>query len=652
MRTLFLGIVVALLGVVGWAAFSGTPNSFAHAVQLASSPAPNEQLLESPRTISLNFSEPLEPIVTTVQIWDTSPAELPVSAPTYQSEDSLTVDVIDELPPGIYTVIWRNLSTVDGHTWAGSFSFTVLNPDGTAPGGSVPSELLELAQAPPNTPALLDTTARWLVLLGSAVMLGGAAYVLLVVVPASRVLSGESKDALRKLSIGILTASTLIAVFLVLQGSLIQLLIQADKLGGLEKVDDLLTDTRFGNYLIARQALLLATLVAAFLVWRAKGSALVPALLVLLVSAFGVLFTQSMVSHAAGADGAFWKIATDVLHLFAASLWIGGLIHVGLAMPRWLAELPGPARTLFTAASFRNFSLLAALSVVILMVSGVISAFAQFTSFGQLFNTNYGLSLIGKMGIMLPLLAVASFSAFRLQPRIVEAGLQMRGAAGDDDSTASVANLQRLLTNMVRLEAVLGVLVLVAVGVLIQLEPARAEAEADAASGQAETTSADPLAEERGYFLRASQVGGLVISLKIDPGGVGSNNFEVGLGSEFGAVGEILLVQLDFEHPDPEIEDSSLVLPLFGSAKFAIDAGNLGLPGEWSVTATIRRTGEDDIFANFDVPVGVETESDSTIWDWPFDGMRSTGVFIALAVGAVALVLTLVWQRRNMGRLT
>ena len=316
------------------------------------------------------------------------------------------MDVIDELPPGIYTVIWRNLSTVDGHTWAGSFSFTVLNPDGTAPGGSVPSELLELAQAPSNTPDLLDTTARWIVLLGSAVMLGGVAYVLLVVVPASRVLSAESQNALRKLSIRILIASTLIAVFLVLQGSLIQLLTQADELGSLNKIDDLLTDTRFGKFLIARQALLLATLVAAFLVWRAKGSALIPALSVLAVSAFGVLFTQSMVSHAAGADGAVWKIATDVLHLFAASLWIGGLIHVGLAMPRWLEELPGPARTLFTAASFRHFSVLAALSVVILMVSGVISAFAQFTSFGQLFNTNYGLSLIGEMGIMLPLLAV------------------------------------------------------------------------------------------------------------------------------------------------------------------------------------------------------------------------------------------------------
>ena len=83
-----------------------------------------------------------------------------------------------------------------------------------------------------------------------------------------------------------------------------------------------------------------------------------------------------------------------------------------------------------------------------------------------------------------------------------------------------------------------------------------------------------------------------------------------------------------------------------------MEATNLSLPGEWEVTATIRRRGEDDIFATFDVPLGVESESDSTIWAWPFDGMNSVGVIIALAIGAVGLVLTFIWQRRNMGHLT
>jgi len=250
---------------------------------------------------------------------------------------------------------------------------------------------------------------------------------------------------------------------------------------------------------------------------------------------------------------------------------------------------------------------------------------------------------------MLPLLAVAAYNALWLQPRIIDAGLEIRGAAVDDERPSPIANLQQRLVNMIRLEAVLAILVLVAVGVLTQLEPARAEAEADAATGQADITSADPLAEERGYFLRASQVGGLVVSLKVDPGQVGANTFEVGLGSEFGGVGEVQLVRLDFQHPDPEIGSSRLELPLSGSQKYAIDAPNLGLPGEWSITATVQRSNEDDVNAQFEVPVGVKTDDESSIWDWPFDGLRSTGVMIALAVGAVGLLATFVWQRRNIG---
>lgn len=639
---------ISIAGV--WFAVAGAGKVGAHAVQLSSVPAPNAQLAESPAAISIEFSEPLEPAVTTVQLWDATPAELPLGALSYPASESLVVEVPQVLETGIYTVIWRNLSTIDGHTWAGSFAFIVLGPNGEIPEGSVPAELQNLAQPPANSPRTLDTAARWLVLLGSAVMFGGTAYVLLVALPAARRLSGDSSQALRGISINVIVVSTAIAVFLVLQGSLIQLLTQADRLGGLGNVDELLTDTRFGKYLIARQVLLFITLLSAGLVWRARDAWLKPALAVLLVAAFSVQFTQSMVSHAAGADGAFWKVGADVLHYTAAALWIGGLIHIGLAMPRWRDELKDAPRTLFAAESFRRYSVLAAFSVVVLMVSGVLGAFAQFASFGQLFDTSYGWSLVAKMGVMLPLLAVAGLNAFILQPRTVDAGLRIAGgAAGDGGSAAlSAQRLQGMLVNTVRAEAVLGIVVLVAAGVLSQLEPARAEAEVEAASTGA-SVGVDPSIEERGYFLEANQVGGLVVSLKIEPARVGVNNFEVGLGSEFGAVGEVLLVRLDIEHADPEIGGSRLELPLSGSAKYAMDASNLSLPGEYEISAVVRRRGEDDVIADYTVAIGTAAEiAESSIWDWPFEGRRSTGAVIALIVGAVGLAATAGWQLRNV----
>ena len=57
--------------------------------------------------------------------------------------------MVVELPkfqPGIYNVLWTNVSSVDGHALAGSYPFTVLKPDGTVArrikvNGSMPTNL-------------------------------------------------------------------------------------------------------------------------------------------------------------------------------------------------------------------------------------------------------------------------------------------------------------------------------------------------------------------------------------------------------------------------------------------------------------------------------------------------------------------------------
>jgi copper transport protein len=595
--------------------------------------------------------------VTTIRLFDQSATEVTLPAPEFSEDDkSMTVEVPDELAPGIYTVIWRNLSTVDGHTWAGSFPFTMLGPGGVVPGGSVSPNLQDLVDLPSNGPSSLDSAARWIVLLGSAVMLGGAAYVMLIVLPATRRLSDETSAQLRRLSRTILITTALIAIFFVLQGSLLQLLSQADKLGGLDKTDELLKDTRSGHYLIARQGLLLAALVSVVFVARLReGVGRIAALGGLLLSSVGVLLTLSLVSHAAASDGSFWTTSTDFLHLFAASLWIGMLVHIGLSMPRWLDDLRGVPRTLFAAESFRRFSLIAATSVAVLLASGVVSTLVQFTAWSELWDTSYGWSLIAKVVLMLPLLAVAGLNAFVLGRRVEVVGLQMAGGAVDDSNALEpVERLQRLLANTVRVEAILAAAVLVSVAVLTQLEPPRAEAEAQDLSAPANVPSA-PAPIDRGYIQENAEVEGLIMVLRITPGDVGQNTFELGLGSEFGAIGEVTDVQLDFNNA--ETGQSRLELPLTGSARFSTDAANLSLPGDWTVTAIVRRRGEDDVSASFEIPIG-KTESDtpnasaaddsSSIWDWPFEGPRSVGAIAAVVFGLLAASGVGVWQYREL----
>ena len=113
--------------------------------------------------------------------------------------------------------------------------------------------------------------ALWLLLF--AVLVGGVAYTVGAAFPAARVLTGESSERLQRLSRTVLLVTGTIAALLVLQGSLLQLGVQADRLGGLSRVDDILKDTRLGNYLIARQALLLVALAALAVVWRVRATA-------------------------------------------------------------------------------------------------------------------------------------------------------------------------------------------------------------------------------------------------------------------------------------------------------------------------------------------------------------------------------------------
>lgn len=646
-----------LIAALLYAFAIGHGSADAHGVQVSSSPAPNSQVGQSPGEIAVSFSEKIEPSVTTIQLWDQSAKQVTLPTPTFASDSkTMTVAVPDELAPGIYTVIWRNLSTVDAHTWAGSFPFTVLGPNGEVPAGSVPASLQDLAKPPSNGPSSLDSAARWIVLLGSAAMLGGAAYVMFIVHPATRRLSPESGALLRQLSRTILITTALLAIFFVLQGSLLQLISQADKLGGLGKADNLLRDTRSGHYLIARQGLLLVALISVFFVSRVQnGRGQVVALGALLMSSIGVLLTLSLVSHAAASDGSVWTTTADFVHLLAASLWIGMLVHIGLSMPRWLDELKGVPRTLFAAESFRRFSLVAATSVAVLLTTGVVSALVQFTAWSELWDTSYGWSLIAKIALMMPLLAVAGLNAFFLGRRVEVAGLQLAGGADDAAGPAfqPVERLQRVLANTVRVEAVLAIALLVSVAVLTQLEPPRAEAEAQALSAAA-AASGGPAKTERGYIQDDAEVEGLIMVLRITPGKVGQNQFELGLGSEFGGVGEVQDVRLDFTNKTASTGQSRLELPLAGSARFEANAANLSLPGDWAITAIVRRRGVDDVRATFDVPIAKEgasaggASSSDSIWDWPLQGARSWSAIAAVVFGLLAAASVGIWQYREL----
>ena len=80
---------------------------------------------------------------------------------------------LPELKPGIYNVIWVNISRIDGHELRGSYPFTVLNPDGSVPAGT--NQVTGFSSDADPPPVTDGVAVRALSLLGLTIVVGGRA---------------------------------------------------------------------------------------------------------------------------------------------------------------------------------------------------------------------------------------------------------------------------------------------------------------------------------------------------------------------------------------------------------------------------------------------------------------------------------------------
>ncbi len=156
--------------------------------------------------------------------------------------------------------------------------------------------------------------------------------------------------------------------------------------------------------------------------------------------------------HAASGMGAGGDthLAADAVHLAAAAIWVGGLI------PLLILLRPGlPLTPLERYGIVRRFATLAAWSVALLVLTGLVNTWFMTNSFRDLIGTDYGDLLLIKVALFLLMLGFAALNRFRLTPRLAAAG----------------AGASQALWWSIAAELTLGLLVIGVVGVLGQTEP-------------------------------------------------------------------------------------------------------------------------------------------------------------------------------------
>jgi methionine-rich copper-binding protein CopC len=103
----------------------GAPTVQAHAFLDHASPAVGSTVPTAPETVTMWFTQELEPAFTTATVTDASGNTVDTGPAKVDPKDPTELRVaLKKLSPGTYTVSWHALS-VDTHTTTGHFTFEI-----------------------------------------------------------------------------------------------------------------------------------------------------------------------------------------------------------------------------------------------------------------------------------------------------------------------------------------------------------------------------------------------------------------------------------------------------------------------------------------------------------------------------------------------
>jgi len=114
MKTIFIAAAACLI----------SQSALAHAFLDRASPAVGSEVSGSPPAVSLSYTEPVEPLFSTVHVMDAGGGRMDEGKPAVQDGGRVLQVPLKKLPPGVYTVEWH-VTSVDTHKTEGHFSFTV-----------------------------------------------------------------------------------------------------------------------------------------------------------------------------------------------------------------------------------------------------------------------------------------------------------------------------------------------------------------------------------------------------------------------------------------------------------------------------------------------------------------------------------------------
>lgn len=581
-----------------------------HAFLSSSSPAANAVVPVAPGTVTLTFTEPLETSYSRATLYDQTGAEVAGATSSIGSNpNEMIVTLPSGLGNGTYSLLWRTLSTVDGHTAQGYLPFTV----GTQADVRIvaPPVRNEVASA---VPEWMLSVSRWLALLGLAAVSGIWLTWVVVVRPSISPiwqLGPKITRRARKLTIA--------AILFSLGANIFALVVQAFSISGFgNPVASVLTtlgQTRYGTWWLIRVGLLLvlAALMLGVSWWRPWKHRVFT--LGALLASLALPIPFSMISHA-GAEpaGRATAIAFDYVHLLGAVLWIGGLLTLAVTLGPAVRDLTAEGRRVVLGHAIPRFSALALISWGVLALTGIYSGLLQVGNLEALTSTPYGQTLILKLILIVPLLLLGAFNQAVVTRKLRSARTVERVEGWSGHFVTA------LLAELVIITMLIGV-----VGVLIGTPPAR-----------------QVLVQEAGSVRIPLSGDGQTGTLIITPGTVGQNHYRLELGTGHEAHlrnPSVTSTALRLELPAQGTGQIDVPLQPSPSGGFEAHGSELAFPGDWDMQVTVAVPGQADWVVRVQQPIGAEPPEANLPPPPPLFGPAGIGGLALLVAGIAGIVL-------------
>ena len=423
---------IAIAMFIGTAVGLSSGTVLAHNTLLSSDPADGATLTVAPTQITWDFGNTVPLETMTVTLIDANGARSDLTGSTHGAAgDTQVVTPLPPLQPGPVSLRWR-LVGPDGHPITGRVDFTFTAPAAAAVPTTVAATATALppdAATIPTTPPVIEdspvdqgdgtystsTLTRWVLRYASYLAIMAIVGILLT---AAYVWSGAGTHPMLRRILSRALLATAILGFL-------QLLVIASDVSGKAPWAsfgsiDAATTTDAGMAFALRIALALSMWLVLFHARIAQPDVYWTAVC---IPGLGLLGTWAFAGHSRSMRWSEIGVIADVAHHAAAAAWIGGLAIAGwIVIPRTKVDVMVPA--------VRRFSKVAATSVAVLVVTGLIQTVRLVGNPTDLFDVNHGRFLAAKVVVLAVMLVIANVNRRRVEHRLNDSAQLSRHVGG------------------------------------------------------------------------------------------------------------------------------------------------------------------------------------------------------------------------------